>query len=98
METMYSNQNNPKTKKMRSIKLFIAGCITLLLPALLFAQNRIVTGTVTGKDNASVSGATIAVQNTSIAVAADVNGKFTLTAPQDATLVVSSSGLITLKC
>lgn len=91
-EIMFLNQNNPKTNKMRFFQSFIIGCFILLLPALSIAQNRTVTGVVTGTGSVPLNGATVTVQNTTIAAIADVNGRFTLSVPQDAALVISYLG------
>jgi TonB-linked SusC/RagA family outer membrane protein len=63
---------------MRKIILFFQ-IILLLLPAALYAQNKIITGTVRDADGV-LQGATVAEKdNPSNAVATGSNGKFTLT-------------------
>ncbi len=79
---------------MRKKLLFIAGWLSILTltPVLLFAQNRTLTGVITAGNDVPVAGATIGVRNGSIAVASDVNGKFTLTVPENAVLTISAIG------
>ncbi|MBD0287507.1 MAG: TonB-dependent receptor, partial [Flavisolibacter sp.] len=56
----------------------------------LFAQN-VVSGRVISNDTAVV-GATVQVRGTNIATQTDANGRFTINAPANATLVISSVG------
>jgi TonB-dependent starch-binding outer membrane protein SusC len=78
---------------MRNRLLFIVGWLLVtIIPLSLFAQNKIVTGTVTAGNNISVPGATITVKNSSQAVASDANGKFTLSIPKNAVVIVSAIG------
>ena len=58
----------------------------------VFAQNKTVSGTVTGEDGAPIAGATVVVEGTSIGTTTDSAGHFTLTAPSDAQLNVSFIG------
>lgn len=62
------------------------------LPYIGHAQNRTVTGGVTGTGNVPLAGATVSVQNTSIAAVADANGRFSISVPQDAILTISYLG------
>ena len=64
----------------------------MLSGVLAFAQNRVVTGTVTDEKGLPIEGASIKVKGSRVGVAADVNGNFRISAPENATLVVSSSG------
>ncbi len=63
-----------------------------LLPCMLFAQNRIITGQVSEANGSPVAGTTISVKNTSATTLTDASGKFSLSAPQNATLIISSTG------
>ncbi|MDQ3846830.1 MAG: SusC/RagA family TonB-linked outer membrane protein, partial [Bacteroidota bacterium] len=79
-----------------SLRPFIR-CIQLLCFLLftvssttLFAQN-VVSGRVISNDTAVV-GATVQVRGTNIATQTDANGRFTINAPANATLVISSVG------
>lgn len=61
----------------------------------VYAQKtKTVTGTVYGEGETTLPGATIRVKGTTVATSTDVNGKFTLSVPQDATtLVVTFIGM-----
>lgn len=67
----------------------------VLLVSLLsfngFAQQR-VTGTVTGTNGQAVAGATVQVKGSTRATATDAEGQFTIQAPGNAVLVISSVG------
>ncbi|MBI3220819.1 MAG: TonB-dependent receptor [Bacteroidetes bacterium] len=80
---------------MKKILPFITAF--LLCSVAVFAQNREVTGTVTDAESGSpLPGANITVKGTSIGTASDVDGKYKLTVPVNAsTLVVSSIGYTT---
>jgi TonB-linked SusC/RagA family outer membrane protein len=81
---------------MRNKLLFIIGWLIItIIPVSLFAQSKTLTGVVTASNNSPVQGATIAVKNTSQAVASDANGKFTISVPENAVLIVSAIGYST---
>ena len=63
-----------------------AGCLALV------AQNRQISGTVTGADGAPIAGATVVVDGTTIGTTTDAAGRFSLSAPIDAQLSVSFIG------
>lgn len=77
-----------------------AGSRTLLIFFVLFfsitgySQQRI-SGTVSGTNSQPVSGATVQVKGTTTATATDAYGKFSLDAPGNAVLIVSSVGFTT---
>ncbi|WP_240410102.1 SusC/RagA family TonB-linked outer membrane protein [Flavisolibacter nicotianae] len=58
---------------------------------LLFAQQTI-RGKITGEGGTAIPGATVQVKGTATATQTDAGGQFTITAPGNATLVVSSVG------
>jgi len=63
--------------------------------SLVSAQTKTASGTVTSADNGEpVIGASVLIKGTSQGTITNVNGKFTLTVPANATLVISSIGLI----
>jgi iron complex outermembrane receptor protein len=67
--------------------------VLLFFSLIVFAQNRTITGTVTGAGGAGVAGASITVKGSSIGTTSGENGAFSLSVPADATtLVVSSVG------
>jgi TonB-dependent starch-binding outer membrane protein SusC len=67
-----------------------------LIPSLVFAQERVVSGTVTSKeDGLPVPGVNVLVKGTSIGTATDQDGKFSLTVSDaNATLVFSFIGFV----
>jgi len=66
------------------------------LPLLTLAQDRAVTGTVLStEDNSSIPGVTIVVKNTSNGTSTDSDGKFSINAGANATLVFSAVGFAT---
>ena len=70
--------------------------ILLLLSAfIMFGQNRLVTGRVTGSDGKAIPFATVTVKGSSTAVSADENGNFRIQVPANAVLVFSSAGFQT---
>ena len=72
--------------------------IVLTIAAVLFAcasvlaQNKQVTGTVTGPDGSPVVGATVVVEGTTLGTSTDLQGKYILAAPANGTLVFSFIG------
>ncbi len=78
---------------MRKKLLFITGWLLIaIIPVSLFAQSKTLTGVITAGNNVPVQGATIAVKNSSQAVASDPNGKFTLSVPANAVVIISAVG------
>jgi len=73
-------------------KLFLLFSL-LLFSAAAFAQT--ISGTVTDEDRKPVSGATVAVKGTVTSVATDAAGKFSISAPGTATLIISYVGFTT---
>lgn len=80
---------------MKKILPFITAF--LLCSVAVFAQNREISGTVTDAENGSpLPGANITVKGTSIGTATDVDGRYKLSVPSNASaLVVSSIGYTT---
>lgn len=63
----------------------------LLISALVSAQTRDLSGTVTDKsDGSPIAGANVTIKGTSIGTATDANGKFTLKVANDVTTVIVS--------
>jgi TonB-linked SusC/RagA family outer membrane protein len=79
-------------------KLILLSCFCLPVIALQ-AQTRTITGKVTSPSNDPLLGATVAVKgNLSGAVATDINGNFSLSAPAgNVTVVISSIGFRTVE-
>lgn len=65
--------------------------------ALALAQNRQVSGTVTGPDGSPIAGATVFVEGTSTGTTTNADGKFSFSAPADGTLNVSFIGYASQK-
>lgn len=77
----------------RKILLSISLCLAVFFQA--FAQTRTVTGTVTdNQDKSPIPGVTVRVKGTQTGVQTDIAGKYTLTAPENATLIFSFMGYI----
>ena len=66
------------------------------LPLLTLAQDRAVTGTVLStEDNSTLPGVTVVVKNTNTGTSTDSDGKFSINAGANATLVFSAVGFAT---
>jgi TonB-linked SusC/RagA family outer membrane protein len=77
-------------------KLLQALFVLVLVAASAMAQNRTLTGTVTGADGLPIPGVTVRLKGAPGAVQTDANGKFKLTAAASATGVeFSSLGFLT---
>lgn len=74
------------------VKKIVLSLIAVLSLTLGFAQNRQVTGTVTGEDGGPIIGAMVMVEGTHTGTTTDVNGRFAISAGADATLMVSFVG------
>lgn len=81
---------------MKKNKYFVFSFLFLFCCTLLSAQNKTVTGYVTDAGNKeSLIGASVTVKGTTQGTITDLNGYYTLSVPQDATLVFSYLGYIT---
>ncbi|MCO5948018.1 SusC/RagA family TonB-linked outer membrane protein [Mucilaginibacter flavidus] len=71
-------------------------CFSMLCVTQIFAQSHLVTGVVTGKDDGKpIPGATVRVKGQTTGSQTDVNGKFSLTVPDNANLSFSFLGYLT---
>jgi len=79
---------------IRSMKRKLTLIVVLLLTgcAFAFAQTT-VSGTVKDDQGGTLPGVTVAIKGTNTAVATDVNGKYSISAPGNATLIFSFIGL-----
>ncbi len=81
---------------MGKLKLFrVCTYVVLLLLSSIttvFAQNRVITGTVNDQTGKGVPGVTVTVKGTKTATQTDANGTYRISAPDNATLVFSSVG------
>ncbi len=66
--------------------------LSVLLPSLLFAQGSIVTGRVTDIRSNPVTGASIVIAKTNTGTVTDTDGKFSLSVPSNASVIISSAG------
>ncbi len=81
---------------MKSVKLFVAVLMLLCSVSLGFAQNIKVSGTVTDEATGeTIPFAFVQIKGAQQGASTDVNGAYTLTAPADGILVVSSVGYTT---
>lgn len=78
-------------------KVLLLGFTLLFVNAMAFGQNRVITGTViSGEDNLPIPGASVLVKGTTVGVATDLDGKFSINVPSDRNiLIVSFVGLET---
>lgn len=78
-------------------KVLLLGFTLLFVSAMAFGQNRVITGTViSGEDNLPIPGASVLVKGTTVGVATDLDGKFSINVPSDRNiLIVSFVGLET---
>src|ERR1700753_251316 len=77
----------------KRLLLIIGLCLVVFCQA--FAQNRTVTGTVTdNQDKSPMPGVTVRIKGTQTGVQTDMNGKYSLTAPENTTLIFSFVGYI----
>lgn len=60
----------------------------------LAAQGNLVTGTITSPNGEPIPGASVLVKGSAIGVAADIDGKFSISAPANSTLVFSFIGMV----
>jgi len=76
--------------------LLVSLCFLVLCVTQVFAQNRTITGTVTAKeDGLPIPGATVKLKGTQAGTQTNTAGKFTLSVPDGATIVVSFVGYTT---
>ena len=72
-------------------KIYLLFLFLLTSATLLTAQTRVITGTVTGsEDSQPVIGCTVQIKGTITGITTDVNGKYSLPVPQNATTLVFS--------
>lgn len=78
-------------KRIKSAFLlaFLLACF--LAPQIVHAQQRTITGTVTGEDGLGLPGVSVSVKGTTTGAATDIDGKYALKVPQDAQFLVFSS-------
>lgn len=78
---------------MRKCLLVITGLLGMLLLApCIYAQNKTISGTVTDSKGTPLAGVSVVVEKSTIGTATDVDGKFKLSVPAGASIVISSTG------
>ena len=75
---------------MRKFVLLIMAVLSVNV--LTLAQNKQISGTITGPEGRPIAGATVLVDGTSIGTTTNANGQFTIQAPANGTLSVSFIG------
>ena len=77
-------------------KNLLFSMLFVLLQVAVFAQGRVVKGTITdSKTKETLPGVTILVEGTTTATSTNINGEFTITVPEGKKLVISSIGYVT---
>ncbi|MEH0152799.1 TonB-dependent receptor [Limibacter armeniacum] len=71
--------------------------LTLLLPLSLWAQERIISGTITDENGQSMPGVSVLVKGTTKGTVTDLNGKFSLNVNASDKLVISYIGYMTVE-
>jgi TonB-dependent starch-binding outer membrane protein SusC len=79
----------------RKIAQLSAAVLLLLFSFTAFAQSRTVTGVITDATGAAVPGVTVTVKGTSTATQTDASGAYTITVPENGTLVFTAVGFAT---
>lgn len=76
--------------------LLVSLCFLVLCVTQVFAQNRTITGTVSGQeDGQPIPGVTVKIKGTNTGVPTDVSGKYSISAPAGSTLVFSFISYVT---
>lgn len=89
--------SKPKTPFMKKVFLHIIPVLLIVMGSMdLFAQTRIITGTVKDSKNEPIIGASVLVKGTTAGTYSDLNGSFTLAVTPDAkTLIIRYLGMKT---
>ncbi|MDR6941656.1 SusC/RagA family TonB-linked outer membrane protein [Mucilaginibacter pocheonensis] len=85
---------NPHQKRLlkRIFFSFLYGFVCMLFAVQVRAQSTIVSGVVTNDKKETLPGVTVKVKGTTVAVATDLNGKYSINAPADGTLIFTFLG------
>src|SRR5882672_12813081 len=78
---------------MRNLKKLLPVFLLVMLPAFLFAQESTISGRVIDAAGAPLFGVSVMVKETNRGTSTDAEGRFKLSVPPNATLVISSTGL-----
>lgn len=71
----------------RAVLLFVAGCFTSIVA---LAQQRNLSGTITGEDGAPVPGVTVMIKGSTTGVSSDMEGKYSLSYKQNNPVIIYS--------
>ena len=82
---------------MKHLTLVLTGICALAFSQVLSAQEMTVRGVVSATTGESVIGAGVMIKGTATGVTTDLDGRYELSAPENATLVFSSIGYKTLE-
>lgn len=82
---------------MKHLTLVLTGICALISAQVLFAQETTVKGVVSATTGESVIGAGVMIKGTTTGVTTDLDGRYEISAPENATLVFSSIGYKTLE-
>ena len=84
---------NQKFIQLLSLRSILLVLVFFTMTSLsVSAQDRTITGQITGSDNEPLVGASVVIKGTTKGSLTDIDGKFSLSAPDNATLVVSFVG------
>src|SRR5512137_1900753 len=79
---------------MRKFTILFLG-LMLVLTTLAYSQERLITGTVTsGEDGSPLPGASVVVKGTITGTTTDMDGKFSLSVPENSILLISFVGFL----
>ena len=84
-----------KKLTVRCIRFMLSVFALILVSGSLFAQNIRVTGKVIDKSNQPIIGVYVVVQGTSVAASTDLDGNYSINAPENGVLVFTSIGMST---
>lgn len=94
IENAMDNKPKPLQHGRQGLRTFSALVCLLLMTTSLFAQEKIVTGTVTDSTNEPLIGASVVIQGTSNGTITDIDGKYSITASPDNVLEFSYVGMV----
>lgn len=77
---------------MRKLLLFLTMLLCIVVPNLLFAQTKPITGKITDFNGAPIVNASVVIKQTSQGTVTDAEGKFKLNIPPNTSLQISSTG------
>ena len=83
-------------KKMQFMRFWTMQLLLItVFPLSLWAQNVVVTGKITDSNNDPLIGVSILVKNTTLGTITNIDGKYSINAPESATLIFRFLGLTT---